>query len=286
VARGAGGGESASDVIRIRRAVEILDVAGGAVGRCAGEFVSDVAGDAIQSRVRPSERIPSELEVVEFRPRPVVHQMAGFTRRWKIHRQVTRIVGLLKLLKVAGRTRRGQSLKLPYCRALMARLALHRSVRTHQREAVLVLADGLRRDLPAADRMASRAVGAHLSVVKVRVTIGAVLPYIGEDGLDVALCAGDCYVQAAEGIARRVVTKFGDRPDRAPACVRVAILTRNGKRAVRTPCGLLLRNCRRSKNHTQNEQQNPGPPHRQSQFAAPNFLEFLQPGRRVANANG
>ncbi len=202
VAGGAGGGESASDVVGIRRAVEILDVAGGAVGWCAREFVSDVAGDAIQSCVRPRERIPSELEVIEFCPYPVVHQMAGFARRRKIHRQVTGIVRLLKLLQVAGRTRRGQSLELPHRRSLVARLALHRGVRTDQREAVLVLADGLRRDLPAADRMASRAVGSHLSAVKVRVTIRAVLPHIGEDGLDVALRAGDIYVKAAEGIAR------------------------------------------------------------------------------------
>lgn len=108
----------------------------------------------------------------------------------------------------------------------------------------------MRRDLPAADRMASRAVGTHLSAVKVGVTIRAVFAHIGEDGLDVALRAGDIYVEAAEGVARGVVTKFGDRPDRAPVCVRVAILTRNGQRAVRTPSSLLLRGCRRSKNHT------------------------------------
>jgi hypothetical protein len=40
--------------------------------------------------------------VIEFRPRPVVHQMAGFARRREIHRQMARIVRLLKLLQVAG----------------------------------------------------------------------------------------------------------------------------------------------------------------------------------------
>jgi len=144
VAGGAGSGESASEVVRVGCGVVILDVAGGAVGLCARKFVPDVAGTAIQNRVRSGERIPSELEVIEFCTYPVVRQMAGFARRRKIHRHVTRIVRLLKLLQVAGRTRRGQSLELPHRRALVARLALHRGVRTDQREAVLVLADGLR----------------------------------------------------------------------------------------------------------------------------------------------
>lgn len=113
-----------------------------------------------------------------------------------------------------------------------------------------MLADGLRRDLPTANRVTTLAVGSHLSAVKVRVTIRAVLPHIGEDWFYVTLRAGDFLVQPTERIARGIVIEFGDRPDRAPACVRVAILTRNGQRAVRTPSSLLLRGCRRSKNHT------------------------------------
>jgi hypothetical protein len=149
-----------------------------------------------------------------------------------------------------------------------------------------VLADGLRRDLPTTNRMAPLAIGSHLSAVKVRVTIRAVLPHIGKDWFDVALRAGDILVQPAERIARRVVIEFGDCPDRTPACVGVTILTGNGKRTVRTPCSLLLRGCRRSKNHTQDEQQGPMPPHRHIQLAAPNFPGFVQPGRGAGKATG
>jgi hypothetical protein len=101
----------------------------------------------------------------------------------------------------------------------------------------------------------------------------------------VALRTGDSLVQPAERIARGIVIKFRDRPDGAPACVRVTILTRNGQRAVRTSTSLLLRGCRRSKHHTQDEQQDPMPPHRHNRFAAPNFLGFVQPGPRVAKVN-
>jgi hypothetical protein len=109
-----------------------------------------------------------------------------------------------------------------------------------------VLANRLHGDLPAANRMTSLAVGSHFPVVKVRVTIRAVLPDIGKDWFDVALRAGDFLVQAAEGIARRVVIEFGDCPDRTPTRVGVAILTRNGQRAVGTPGALSLRGSRRS----------------------------------------
>ena len=93
-------------------------------------------------------------------------------------------------------------------------------------------------------------------------------------------------MEPAERIVRGVMIEFGNRPDRAPACVRVAILTRNGQRAVRTPGSLLLRGCRRSKNHPQDEQNDRMPPHRHRQFAAPNFLGFVQPGPRVGKPNG
>jgi hypothetical protein len=134
--------------------------------------------------------------------------------------------------------------------------------------------------------MATLAVGSHLPAVKVRVTIRAVLPHIDEDWFYMALRAGNPLVQAAERVASGIVIEFGDRPDRAPACVRVAILTRNGQRAVRTPSSLLLRGCRRSKNHTQDEQQDPMPPHRHSQFAAFDLLWFVQHGRSIGKAAG
>lgn len=126
--------------------------------------------------------------------------------------------------------------------------------------------------------MALGAVGSELSAVNVRVAIGAVLPHIGEDGLDVALRAGDFLVQPAERIARGVVIEFGDRADRAPARVGVAILTGNGQRAVRTPGALPLCGSRRCKKSNQNGRQNPIPEREHFQFTAP--LGIVRPGCR------
>ena len=173
-------------------------------------------------------------------------------------------------------------MELPDRRALVAGLALHCGVHAHQREAVLVLANGLHGDLPAANRMASLAVGSHLSVVKVRVTIRAVLPHIGKDWFDVALRAGYFLVQAAERIARRVVIEFGDCPDRAPARVGVAIFARNGQSAVRTPGTLPLCGSRRSEKRNQNGWQNPIPEQKYFQFTAPGPLGIARPGCRVS----
>jgi hypothetical protein len=126
------------------------------------------------------------------------------------------------------------------------------------------------------------AVGSELTAVQVRVTIRAVLPHIGEDGLDMALCARNFLVQPAERIARRVVIEFGDCPDRAPARVGVAIFARNGQWAVRTPGTLPLCGSRRSEKRNQNGWQNPIPEQKYFQFTAPGPLGIARPGCRVS----
>lgn len=89
--------------------------------------------------------------------------------------------------------------------------------------------------------MAPGAIGPHLTAMNVGVAIRAVLPHISEDRLDVALRAGNFFVHAAERIPRGVVVEFRNGANRNPAGVGVAVLARNSKRAVRAPCGLLLR---------------------------------------------
>jgi hypothetical protein len=57
----------------------------------------------------------------------------------------------------------------------------------------------------------------------------------------VALRTGNFFVHAAKGISRGVVVELRNRANGNPACVCVTVLARNGKWAVRAPCGLLLR---------------------------------------------
>jgi len=120
-------------------------------------------------------------------------------------------------------------------------VALHHSVSAKQRESVEVLLDRLIRDIPTGDGVALGAIGPHLTAMNVGVAVRAILPDIGKDRFDVALRAGNFFVHAAKGISRGVVIELRNRANRNPACAGVAVLARNRKRAVRAPCGLLLR---------------------------------------------
>jgi hypothetical protein len=57
--------------------------------------------------------------------------------------------------------------------------------------------DRLDRDVPAFDRMALLAVGAHLPLMDIGVTVGAASAHIRKDRLGVALRAGHAGVHAA-----------------------------------------------------------------------------------------
>ena len=214
--------------------------------------------------------------MVKLGVQPIVKSMAGFASGRELCRHVVGIGGCLKIRRVAGDAGSRKSLELPHCCARVAGLALDRRVRTEQRETVLVLADGLCRDLPAAHRMAAFAVRAHLAPVQVGVTVGAVVAHIGEHGLDVALRAGDFLVQAAEREAGGVVIEFGDSADGAPTRVRVAIFTSDGEGAVRTSGDLPLRGSSRSQKRNYDEQLSQVPPHKASEFATP-ALSDLSP---------
>ena len=104
--------------------------------------------------------------------------------------------------------------------------------------------DLLRGLIPAVNRVALGAIGAHLATVNVRVTIGAILGDVYEDWLDVALNAVHLFVQAAKRVLRFVVIKFGNRTNGAPARSGVAVFARNVQRSVRIASCLLLSSAR------------------------------------------
>lgn len=93
-----------------------------------------------------------------------------------------------------------------------------------QREAILVIADGLERNLPTLDRVAAFAVRAHLPMMNISVTVCAAGPGISENWLGVALRTGQILVQASKGKGCPVVIEFGDRTDWFPAELGMAIL--------------------------------------------------------------
>jgi len=100
VAGRAGGRESGLDVIRIRRPVEILDVARSAVGGRAHELSIDVAQIAGHVYVRAGER-ERRLAVVKIRGRPCRGRMAGRAGRRESRLRVIGIRRAVEILDVA-----------------------------------------------------------------------------------------------------------------------------------------------------------------------------------------
>ena len=107
---------------------------------------------------------------------------------------------------------------------------------THQRKAVLVVLNRLHRDGPALHGVTLLATPAELAAVDIRVTSLARGPHVAENLADVALRAGDALMHPAQRKACAVVIEFWNAADGLPARKCVAIVTRYGQWAVRTPC--------------------------------------------------
>ena len=96
-----------------------------------------------------------------------------------------------------------------------------------QREAVLVVANLLQRNLPALHCVTAFAVGAKLPAMNVRVAVRAMRADILEDQADVALVQATFCVHAAQRIAGVIVIELRIGADRFPAGVGVALLAGN-----------------------------------------------------------
>ena len=128
----------------------------------------------------------------------------------------------------------------------MAVVALNGGVGTEKREAVLVILHLLRGDIPTLYGVTLGAIRTHLAAMNVRVTIGAILTNIRENGLDVAGDAFDVFVHTPQGIVSFVVIEFGNGTDGTPTSGGMTVLTRNVEWSVGIAGGLLLRVTRRS----------------------------------------
>ena len=265
-------------VIGILRAREILQVTASAVHTGKVEIPVDVAGRAVERGVHSGQREASELGVVEGRPQPAIHVVAGLAGGRETGRHMIRKLCLRKRLRVTGNAIRGEALKLANRCAFVAIVAGKRGMRAYQRKAVQVCAQRLKACLPARRRVAAFAVGAELPPVNVRVTVRALGPDVGENHADVALRAGNTLVQAAQRVARPAVVKLQNVAEGLPGCEGVAILAGEGQLAVWTASDAGFGRLGRSPSWCQNEkcasQHQQGAPHRD---LGPNSCEGCTP---------
>jgi len=133
---------------------------------------------------------------------------------------------------MAGDTLRRESLKLPHRRALVTFLALHRSVRTEKRKAVLMILHLLHRDIPSPNRVTLCAIRSEFPPVNIRVTIRAIFSHVRKNRLHVTLRALHSFVHRSQRIVCVVVIEFWMCTDRPPSRCRMAIFTRDRQRPV------------------------------------------------------
>jgi len=146
--------------------------------------------------VSATQREPHR-RVIEPGTKPVVGAVALLTRGRELSRDVVRVLRCLIFGGVAGIAVRRHGLKFAVGSALVAAVAVHRSMGTRQREAVVVLLDLLDRNLPSPHRVALLAGRPQLPPVNVRVAVCTLVTDICEDRFGMALSTGDRLMHAA-----------------------------------------------------------------------------------------
>ncbi len=171
--------EPSCNVVRIRSALEIFQMAG-STGR-AGQVVI-VADMAIEAHARRIRMCIGEREsgacMVKFDVQPGVRPMATFARRGETRGHMVRVGRRLKVFRVAGVALGRETLKLPRCCAFVTRFAVNGRVRADQWEAILVTTYGLHGNVPALDGMTRFAIRAELAAVNIRMAVGTFLTHI------------------------------------------------------------------------------------------------------------
>lgn len=157
---------------------------------------------------------------------------------------------LLKCLEVATDTFGGEPLtiELPYSAGLVTRITIRHGVCADQRETVLVLIDGMNRNLPAIDVMAEGALRSILATVNIRMTVLAIGRYVGKNRIDVALLAAHIAMHSKKRKAGLAVIELGLAANGAPRRDRVALLAGDHQRTMRAlrlrgSSRFLLREC-------------------------------------------
>ena len=117
---------------------------------------------------------------------------------------------------MAGVTSCRKTHELSSCGLLMTGVAFNQRVRSHQREAVLVIANRIQGNIPPPDRMAVLAASAKLPPMNIGMTIGAASTDVFEDQAGVTLRAVHLLMHAPQWVSRLVVIKIWIGTDRLP----------------------------------------------------------------------
>ncbi len=223
------------DVIRIRRALIVLQVAGhaGSAGQVVVVINMAIGAQARRYRVSSAEREPDRV-VIKSCVQPRIRSMTIGARRGEGSRDVAGIIRRLEVGRMARVALCRHRLELAGRSALVAGIAIDRRMRSGQREAVVVLLHLRHRDLPSAHRVALLAVCPQLSPVYVGVTILAALSNIGEHRLGMALDASHRLMHAPQRISRLIVIEFRNSTDWLPRTRCMTVLARKGQTSMRT----------------------------------------------------
>jgi len=175
-------------VARIGRLLEVRQVAAHARRSRQIVVIAHVAIRTLTRRhgVHPRQREPRRV-VIELRVQPVIRGVARVAGHSELAGCVIRVIRVQVIGLVTRITLRRHRLELAGGAVLVTRIAIHRRMRSGERETVIVILDLLHRDLPAANRVALFAIRAQLPAMDVGVAVLAALPHTGEDRLDVAL---------------------------------------------------------------------------------------------------
>lgn len=115
----------------------------------------------------------------------------------------------------------------------MAIFALRQRVRANQREAVLMVPNGLQGNLPSFDGVTTGAIGAELALVNVGVAIGALRADVLEHHAGMTLGASHFLMHGAQRVAGQIMIEIRIGSYGLPACTGVASSARNGNRTMR-----------------------------------------------------
>lgn len=168
---------------------------------------------------------------------PTVHAAVAFLALRRIaQRHMIGRSRLLKCFQVATDTlgREPLAIELAHGAGLVARITIRDGMSPDQRKTVLVLVDGVHRNLPPRDFVAEVALRSILAAMNVGVAILAIRAHARKNRIDMALLAAHVAVHAKEREAGFAVIKLGLTANRLPCRDGVAFFASDFQRAMRT----------------------------------------------------